>query len=119
MERWSVKVGVDADATPLGRYNKAVHVAISPKWNTYIREHMDLITLGTVRVRFFITPNGKVEDIRLLSNTSTEALAQFVADRLAERIQAGELGDAARHLDGLVVTMHESHIAWASYERPL
>ena len=22
-------------------------------------------------------------------------------------------------LDGLVVTLHESHIAWASYERPL
>ena len=52
-------------------------------------------------------------------NTSSEALAQFVADRLAERIHAGELGDAARHLDGLAVTLHESHIAWASYERPL
>jgi predicted trehalose synthase len=52
-------------------------------------------------------------------NTSSEALAQFVADRLAERINAGELGDAARHLDGLLVTLHESHIAWASYERPL
>src|SRR3954463_5997224 len=52
-------------------------------------------------------------------NTSTEALAQVVADRLAERIRAGELGDAARQLDGLVVTLHESHIAWASYERPL
>ena len=52
-------------------------------------------------------------------NTSTEALAQVVADRLAERVQAGALGDAARELDGLVVTLHESHIAWASYERPL
>jgi 6-pyruvoyl-tetrahydropterin synthase len=52
-------------------------------------------------------------------NTSTEALAQVVADRLAERVQAGALGDAARELDGLVVTLHESHVAWASYERPL
>ena len=52
-------------------------------------------------------------------NTSTEALARVVADRLAERVQAGALGDAARELDGLVVTLHESHIAWASYERPL
>ena len=52
-------------------------------------------------------------------NTSTEALARVVADRLAERVHAGALGDAARELDGLVVTLHESHIAWASYERPL
>jgi 6-pyruvoyl-tetrahydropterin synthase len=52
-------------------------------------------------------------------NTSTEALAQVVADRLAERIHAGALGDAARELDGLVVTLRESHVVWASYERPL
>ncbi|HTP18596.1 MAG TPA: 6-carboxytetrahydropterin synthase [Solirubrobacteraceae bacterium] len=52
-------------------------------------------------------------------NTSTEALAQVVADRLADRVHAGDLGDGARNLDGLVVTLHESHVAWASYERPL
>ena len=52
-------------------------------------------------------------------NTSTEALARVVADRLAERVHAGGLGDTARELDGLVVTLHESHIAWASYERSL
>jgi len=52
-------------------------------------------------------------------NTTTEALARVVADRLAERARAGDLGDGARHLDGLVVTLRESHVAWASYERPL
>jgi 6-pyruvoyl-tetrahydropterin synthase len=52
-------------------------------------------------------------------NTSTEALARIVADRLADRVHAGALGDSARELDGLVITLHESHIAWASYERPL
>jgi 6-pyruvoyl-tetrahydropterin synthase len=52
-------------------------------------------------------------------NTSTEALAQVVAERLAERVRAGALGDGARELVGLAVTLHESHIAWATYERPL
>jgi len=52
-------------------------------------------------------------------NTTTEALARVVADRLADRVHAGALGDGARELEGLVVTLHESHIAWASYERPL
>jgi 6-pyruvoyl-tetrahydropterin synthase len=52
-------------------------------------------------------------------NTSTEALAREVADRLADRVNAGALGETARALDGLAVTLHESHVAWASYERPL
>jgi 6-pyruvoyl-tetrahydropterin synthase len=53
------------------------------------------------------------------TNTTTEALARVVADRLAERVHAGALGDGARGLDGLAVTLHESHVAWASYERSL
>jgi 6-pyruvoyl-tetrahydropterin synthase len=52
-------------------------------------------------------------------NTTTEALAQVIADRLAERVHAGALGESARGIDGLVVTLHESHVAWASYERTL
>jgi 6-pyruvoyl-tetrahydropterin synthase len=52
-------------------------------------------------------------------NTSTEALARVVADRLAERVRAGDLGEGARGLSGLAVTLHESHVAWASYERAL
>jgi 6-pyruvoyl-tetrahydropterin synthase len=52
-------------------------------------------------------------------NTSTEALARVVADRLADSVHGGALGDGARDLEGLIVTLHESHIAWASYERTL
>src|SRR3954452_10678157 len=39
-------------------------------------------------------------------NTTTEALAQVVGDRLADSV-------AGLGLDGLVVTLHESHVAWA------
>jgi len=52
-------------------------------------------------------------------NTTTEVLARLIADRLAERAHAGALGDAARRIDGLVVTLRESPVASASYERPL
>ncbi|MFH9405083.1 6-pyruvoyl trahydropterin synthase family protein [Streptomyces sp. NPDC017638] len=52
-------------------------------------------------------------------NTSTEYLAKVIADRLAERIAEGLLGEGARALAGITVTLHESHIAWASYERAL
>jgi 6-pyruvoyl-tetrahydropterin synthase len=52
-------------------------------------------------------------------NTTTEELARVIADRLAERVLTGAVGEGARELDALVITLHESHIAWASYERPL
>ena len=52
-------------------------------------------------------------------NTSTEFLAKVIADRLADRVQAGALGDAARGLTGITVTLHESHVASAAYERAL
>ncbi|HET6698233.1 MAG TPA: 6-carboxytetrahydropterin synthase [Nocardioidaceae bacterium] len=50
-------------------------------------------------------------------NSTTEVVAREVADRLVARIHDGALGEAARGLDTVVVTLHESHVAWASYER--
>ena len=50
-------------------------------------------------------------------NTTTEALAQVVADRLADRIHTGALGESARGIESIAVTLHESHVAWAGYER--
>jgi 6-pyruvoyl-tetrahydropterin synthase len=51
------------------------------------------------------------------TNTTTEVLARFVADRLVERLHAGALGANAGDVSGVAVTLHESHVAWASYER--
>ncbi|MCU1666804.1 MAG: hypothetical protein QOI36_1324 [Pseudonocardiales bacterium] len=52
-------------------------------------------------------------------NTSTEFLAKVIADRLAEKVHAGALGAGARELAGIMVVLHESHVASASYERSL
>ena len=49
-------------------------------------------------------------------NTTTEFLARVVFDRLAEVIRGGALGDGARALDSVRVTLHESHVASASFE---
>ena len=48
-------------------------------------------------------------------NTTTEVLARFVADRLAEQVGPGGLSDG--RVSRLSVTLHESHVARASYER--
>jgi 6-pyruvoyl-tetrahydropterin synthase len=50
-------------------------------------------------------------------NTTTERLAEVVADRLAARVRAGDLGRGAGGVSSIAVTLHESHVAWASYER--
>jgi 6-pyruvoyl-tetrahydropterin synthase len=51
------------------------------------------------------------------TNTTTEVLARVVADRLAQRVREGALGETARGVTAILVTLHESHVAWASYER--
>jgi 6-pyruvoyl-tetrahydropterin synthase len=52
-------------------------------------------------------------------NTTTEVMAQVIADRIADRVHAGALGEGARSLTGIILTLKESHIAWATYERAL
>ncbi len=49
-------------------------------------------------------------------NTTTEFLARTIFDRLVVAIRAGRLGDGAQGLERLSVTLHESHVAWASFE---
>ena len=49
-------------------------------------------------------------------NTTTEFLARVVFDRMVSALRAGELGEAARAIVSLRITLHESHIASASYE---
>ena len=51
-------------------------------------------------------------------NTTTEVLARHVADRLVEQLHAGALGPAEQ-VTGVAVTLHESHVARAAYEREL
>ncbi|MSR36523.1 MAG: 6-carboxytetrahydropterin synthase [Gemmatimonadetes bacterium] len=52
-------------------------------------------------------------------NTTTEFLAKVIFDRLVAAIRAGKLGEGARELARVSVTLHESHLAWAAYEGPV
>lgn len=49
-------------------------------------------------------------------NTTTEYMAKAVFDRMLARIASGALGAGSDGLCSLKVTLHESHVAWASYE---
>ena len=49
-------------------------------------------------------------------NTTTEFLAREIFERLAAAIRAGDLGEGARGVTSIAVTLHESHVAWGRYE---
>ncbi|ENO80012.1 6-pyruvoyl tetrahydropterin synthase family protein [Thauera mechernichensis] len=49
-------------------------------------------------------------------NTTTEFMARVIFERMAAAVRSGRLGEGARGLERLKVTLHESHIAWAAYE---
>ncbi len=52
------------------------------------------------------------------TNTTTEVLCKTIADRLAEQVMDGLFGSDHR-VQSITVTLHESHIAWASYSRSI
>ena len=52
-------------------------------------------------------------------NTTTEMLARVIFDRIALWIEDGQLGAGAAGVSAMRVTLHESHVAWASYEASL
>jgi 6-pyruvoyl-tetrahydropterin synthase len=53
------------------------------------------------------------------TNSTTEVLAKYLADGLADAARAGELGPGAQRLAGIAVELHESPVASAGYERSL
>jgi len=52
-------------------------------------------------------------------NTTTEFLSRFVFDQIAARLRSGALGSGSKDVTALRVTLHESHVASASFEGPL
>ena len=52
-------------------------------------------------------------------NTTTEFLAKVIFDRIVAAIARGDLGQAASGIQTARVTLHESHVASASFEGPV
>jgi 6-pyruvoyl-tetrahydropterin synthase len=52
-------------------------------------------------------------------NTTTEHVARWIFGRMRDAALAGALGPGSKELASIKVTLHESHVAWASYEEEL
>ena len=78
------KASVDAVKTPLAVYRKQVNAAIGSRWYYYVKERRDLLAFGSVKVTYAITANGKMVDVRVVSNTSNESLARICEQSIRE-----------------------------------
>lgn len=78
------KASLQAQATPLGRYKKAIADAIGSRWYYYVNNQIGLLNIGTVEVRFVVLPDGKVREIKVLSNSSNESFASVSVSAIVE-----------------------------------
>ena len=75
---------VNAVGTPVGRYRKAVSDAIGSRWYYYIDKKRDLISIGTVQIEAELDAQGRVQELRVVSNNANEAFANICLQSFQE-----------------------------------
>lgn len=77
---------VNAVATPLGRYQKLVYDAIGSRWYSYMAQSGDVVSIGTVRVTFWVDRTGRVKpgSLKVRENNSNEAFANVCLQSILE-----------------------------------
>jgi outer membrane biosynthesis protein TonB len=78
------KSAVNAVETPLGRYQKAVSDAIGSRWYHYVNSKIDLVSIGTAHVEAQVDKDGKIQNLKVLSNNANEAFANICLQSFQE-----------------------------------
>jgi outer membrane biosynthesis protein TonB len=68
---------VNALGTPLGRYQKIVTDAIGSRWYAYTQSRGEMMGIGTFTVHFWVDRSGKIQNLKVISNTSNETFANI------------------------------------------
>lgn len=75
---------VNAVGTPLGRYQKQVSDAIGSRWYYYMKSKIDLVSVGTAHIGAEIDEQGRVQNLKVLSNNANEAFANICLQSFLE-----------------------------------
>jgi hypothetical protein len=75
---------VNAIGTPLGRYEKSVYDAIGKRWYALCDANRDRVDIGTVHVQFVVAPNGKINDIKVISGGTSESFTNLCLQSIQE-----------------------------------
>jgi len=75
---------VNALGTPLGRYEKILKDSIGSRWYSYVDQKRDLISIGTLQLRFDVDRSGRVKNLKITENTSNESFANICVQSVLE-----------------------------------
>jgi outer membrane biosynthesis protein TonB len=75
---------VNAVGTPLGRYQKAISDAIGSRWYYYMKSKGDLVSIGTANLQAEVDAQGRVQNLRVVSNNANEAFANICLQSFQE-----------------------------------
>ncbi|MDB6152866.1 MAG: hypothetical protein JWL90_1319 [Chthoniobacteraceae bacterium] len=78
------RAGVNAIKTPLGVYQQRLGTQIQARWLYYTKKHSDMLALGTTKVRFFVTQDGRVENVQIVQNDSNQSFANICEQAIRE-----------------------------------
>jgi TonB family protein len=68
---------VNAVGTPLGAYVKNVSTIVGSRWNFKVKEQMEWLTAGAVKVRFTVDRQGRTGNIEVEANNSNRNFAEL------------------------------------------
>jgi len=75
---------VNAFGTPLGRYEKILKDSVGSRWYAYVDQKRDLISIGTLQLRFYVDRSGQVKNLKIIKNTSNESFANVCLQSVLE-----------------------------------
>jgi len=78
------KNAVSATATPLGKYKSQVYSAIGSRWLYYVKDRMEVLSIGTAKLSFFVTREGRIQGIHVDGNTANASFAEVCERAIRE-----------------------------------
>lgn len=90
---------VDAESTPMGKYKASIHGAIGKKWYAYQQQNKDAVSFGTIHVMFYVTRQGRIEDIEFLQKSGNPLMEEFTLKAIKDASVPAMPRDVAEMLD--------------------
>ncbi len=73
---------VDAQATPMGKFMRAVTSAVEKKWHFLRMKNADAVSYGYLKVRFYVNRQGKAEDIKFVEKANNPRMEDFTLEAI-------------------------------------
>ncbi|MCB1235503.1 MAG: hypothetical protein KDM91_10560 [Verrucomicrobiae bacterium] len=97
---------LDVEESTLGKYKKAVTQAVERQWHRYRESNGSFVTYGSLKVKFRVTRDGKVRNLKLVKSDSNTVMTEFTLRAVMDADIPAMSDDVARILGdtGLEIT---------------